>query len=509
MPDVIGKVMHFISGETEPVSDKDILLKQLGKEISQNKYAKFFRAKQKEVDTSFAQYFYSLYRALYPLQIFLKDPANEGKIKQIALEAFLDRQIMDMIKNLSPENIAERKKTAGQALIDQLQSDLAALVSSFDSPKIAAADECYFLIAVMKQFACFDFCAMLKKFDPEFREGDFLTQPKFAEIDANFIAPDIATFLSILPTFEEGNDWKTVFEILKYCKGGTDVIPLGQWNSIIVSLKDVRHSKVLELMAKIATGNPVWEYKRVTPAHEALSSSWLETKSMEVRGVINGIIGSQRSAQIHSLMNEIFASSEVIRLSYYTPEKERVLLGKGVSGYTFAAALNHLFAFIHDFMERETHELCDLLLVRGQWTNQTNSRSMSEGYHEVMGIIPSITELDESLEDDGSNGSRLRGALLRITRDKTQGRYIDSIINMVNEEALEIINKAMQNLITIGKHLKMLLDDIQKKSPELIVNWKELSLYSKTPITTRLAAAYKSINYFVQLMMLETKPVEE
>jgi hypothetical protein len=134
---------------------------------------------------------------------------------------------------------------------------------------------------------------------------------------------------------------------------------------------------------------------------------------------------------------------------------------------------------------------------------------MSDGYHGVMEITGEITTLDETLEEDGSNGPRLRGALLRVDRDKTQGRYINTIVNSINEEALRMINSAVSSLIVVGKHFKMLMDDYEKKPFELIMNWKELSLVSKTPIAGRLAAAYKKINYFVQLMLLETRPVEE
>ena len=509
MPDVIDKVINFISGEGEPASDKDILLKQLGKEISQNKYAKFFRVKQREVDATFAQFFFSLYQVIYPMQTLLKNPENEAKIKQITLEAFLDKQIMNMIKNLSPEVIAERKKNSGAEFAGELEQDLAALVSSFDSPKIAAADECYTHVAAMKQFVLFDYCGLLKKFDPEMREGDFQTVPKFSEVDAGFIAPELATFMSIMPSFEENKNWKTVFEILKYCKGGIDVVPPAQWNSQIASLKDINQSKILELIGKMATGNPIWEVKHSAPVHEALSASWLEQKQQEVRAVIAGIIGNQKNAQISALANAVFGPNEIPRLHFYTPEKERILRNKGLEGYVYASALNHLFAFIHDFIEKEIQELCDILLIRGQWTNVAASRVMSESYHEVIDIVKEIVALDENLDDDGTNGSRLRGSLLRIDRDKTQGRYINSIIHTVNEEALNILNRTIPPLIVVGKHFKMLMDDVQKKPFELIMNWKELALYSKTPISQRITTAYQKINYFVQLMVLETKPLEE
>ncbi|MCL2411690.1 MAG: DUF5312 family protein [Treponema sp.] len=509
MPDVIDKVINFISGDGDTASDKDILLKQLSKEVSQNKYAKFFRVKQKEVDPAFAQYFYNLYRAVYPLQMFLKNPANEAKIKQITLEAFLDKNMMETIKALSPETIAERKKTAGAELSGKLQEDLDWLVSVFDSPKIAAADKCYDLVSTIKRFVFFDFCSLLRKFDPETREGDFLTQPKFTEVDAGFLVPDLATFLSVLIDFEEHSDWKTVFEIFKYCKGGTDVIPLVQWNSLLLSINDVRQSKIFDYIGKIATGNPVWEIKPTPLVRESLSALWLEQKTREVQEVILGIAESQRTAQKSALVNAIFGSAETARLHNYAPEKERILLDKGIGGYTYASALNHLYVFIQDFIEKEVQELCELLLIRGKWTDNAASRLMSEGYHEVIAIIPEITALDESLDDDGNNGSRLRGALLRVDRDKTQNRYINSIISSVNEEALNMINRTVSPLIVVGKHFKMLMDDFQKKPFELIMNWKELGLYSKVPISQRIAAAYKKVNYFVQLMILETKPPEE
>ena len=133
---------------------------------------------------------------------------------------------------------------------------------------------------------------------------------------------------------------------------------------------------------------------------------------------------------------------------------------------------------------------------------------MSDGFHEVMEIVNEITQLDATLDEDGSNGPRLRGALLRVDRDKTQTRYIQSIIKTLNEEALNIINRAVPSLIVVGKHFKMLLEDCDKKHSELVMNWKELAGFSKTPISQRISAAYKKINYFVQLMILETKSLE-
>ena len=510
MPDVIDKVLHFISGDNEATSDKDILLKQTAKEIAQNKYAKFYRVKQGEVDVVFAQYIFNVYRAIYPLQAFLQDSAKETKIKQVTLEAFLDPAVKEKIKQLSGDLITERKKSAGDDFSKQLEEEIASLAVDFDSPKIAQADECYNLITAMRQFVLYNFATLLREFDPEIQDGDFLTAPKFSEVEAAFLLPNIKEFLSILPLLEENKNWKIVFEILKYCNGGKDLIPLTHWISLIASLKDLQSSGILTMIGKLAAGNPIWEAKSVAIPNEALSASWLEQKTSEVQAVISGIAENQKATQIYALVNAVFGTTEITRLNYYIPAKENILLDKGLTGFTYAQAINHLQAFIQDFVEKEIHELCDIMLVRGQWINAASSRAMSGGFHSVLDTSKAILELDEKMDDNLGIGARIRTALLRVDRDKSQGRYINNITETINDEALEIITGVIPHLIILGKHFKLLMDDCPKKMFEVIMNWKELNaLPAKAPLLQRLTDAYKRVNYFVQLMLLEGKPSEQ
>ena len=510
MSDVFNKVVSLFSKDGEGDSDKDLLLKHLAKELTQNKYAKFYKIRQNEADISLAQYFFNVYKAIYPLQMFLRDPERDIRIRQVTLEAFLDRQVMDVIKRLSPEAIAERKKSAGDNVVKELEDDLSILTMGFDSPKIAAADKCYNMIIAMKQFVFFNFIGLLRKFDPEMKEGDFLTAPKFVPVAGDIIMPDLSSFISVLPPLDAENDeWASVFEILKYCKGSTDVIPPALWNNLLTSLADVKQSKIIDLIGRLVTGNPILEI-RSKVINENLSAQWLEERTSEVRTLINGIHGSQRQMQINALEKAVFPAGGTLRLQYFTKEKGKVLSDKNLEEYIYAPALNHLSAFLQDYMSKEIHELCDILLVRGRWTQNTASRAMSEAFHEVMAIIPNIAELDDSLEDNGSNGSRLKGALLRVDRDKTQARYINSIVGSINDKALEMINQAVPPMIVVGKHFKMLIDDYDKKPFELIMNWKELSQVShKTPLLQRMTDVYKKINYFVQLMIMEAKSLEE
>jgi hypothetical protein len=198
----------------------------------------------------------------------------------------------------------------------------------------------------------------------------------------------------------------------------------------------------------------------------------------------------------------------VIRLAHYTPKENAVLARKNLEEFTFAAGANYLKTFVEEFFDKELRDLCDILLVRGQWTSGQLSREMSEAFHQLTEIPPQLAALDEDLSDEGKNGPRLKAALLRVDRDRTQVRTIAGIVESVNEEALALINGAGQALIIIGKHLKAMTEDFQKNPHDLIINWKELASVSRIPIAQRIGEAYKKINYFIQLLRLCTRPPE-
>ena len=506
MPDdkLLNKVFSFIAGSNEEGDDKQILLRQLAKEIQQNKYAKFYRSRQEEADPSFAQYLFGVYKLIYPIRTFLKDYAVMRKVKFVILESYLDKQTMDLIKRLTPEAIAERIKKGVDQIPSELENDLQALTAGFDNPRLTEADDCYNLMMVLYRFASWDYFSILRKFDPNISENPAAV-PKFSPLGVDLIMADIAAFLSVLPSFDPNDNWKTVFDILKFCKGGADVIPFEAWNGLLANLRDLKQSKMLDTMVKLASLNPIWELKHAPDPAEQLCADWLNEKTENVRKVISDIVNNQKNTQISALEKAVFGTSETTRLVYYNKERGKILVQKELETYTFAPALNHLIAFINDFINREMQELTDILLVRGQWTKNTGSIAMSEAYHSLLEIAPEIAALDSALSEDGHDGTRLRGALLRVDRDPGQARYANSIVGTVNEEALGIINRAVPLFIVIGNHLKLLMEDCQRKPHEVIINWKELALVSKIPMAQRLTEDYKRVNYFIQLMMLEAK----
>jgi hypothetical protein len=508
MPDdIINRVFSFITGDNESASDKDILLKQTIKDLGQNKYSKFYRVKTEEIDSSFAQYVYVIYKAVYTAQVFMKTPGKTEHLKRLALERSMSPEILDLIQRLSPESLEARAKSTGPAdLTRQLQEEYALLTGAFDQSRIDEINKCNNLIIAFSGFVLYDYAGLLKKFDSSLLEGIFTAPLRFSSLKAENVIGEISNFYSLILALAPGEDWKNVFAIIKGAKG-SDILSLEQWIALLTNLNDLKQSKIFELIIRHATKNPVWDPKARIP-NEHLIETWLEKKQDEIQGQIFGIASKQRGAQIAVLVRAVFAEIDTTRLTFYNDKAGKIYQREDLNGFSYAAALNYLVSFIDDFLSKDLQEICDIILIRGQWSSNNASLQMSEAFHAILDALPKTGVLDETLSEKGSNGPRLRGALLRIDRDKTQARYINSILAELDDEALAIIRAAVKELITVGKYMKALSDDIQKKQSELVINWKDLDGFSKSPLAPRLLGSYKKINYFVQLMTLATKPVE-
>jgi hypothetical protein len=505
MPDnILGKVVSFIAGGDEPDSEKKILLKQVVKELGQNRYGKFYRLRTEEIDPSFAAYINDIYKIVYPACAFTQNTARMNRLRQLTVEVFLPKEALELVRRLRPEAVQERvNQLEPRELSHQLKEDLNALRAAFDDNRAAAMNRCYNLITALIRFARFDFLSLLRHFDTSVPEGITGYVPRFQPAKAADLVDEMGRFRAVIQNLEPGEDWKNALGTLKIARDGQDLFPFNTWNMLLMNLREVKNSNIIELMGQLATKNPIWQIKHET-IDEQLAETWLEAREKEVNTVVDTVLAKQRNSRIEALAIGVFGAVSVTKLNYYNREISDACIEIGLNGFAYAAPLNYLMAFIQDFITREMQELCDILLVRGQWINNALSLEMSGAVHAITDTVEPIEALDLSLSDAGTYGPRFRGALSRAERDKTQARYVNNIADELDEKALDLIKAAVQGLVIVGKHIKNLLGDSQKTPPEIVINWKELGYFSKLPIAQRLTDGYKKINYFVQLMLLQT-----
>ncbi|MDR1930278.1 MAG: DUF5312 domain-containing protein [Treponema sp.] len=505
----LDSIFALFTGGNDPDASKKKRLRQIVKDLTQNKYSKFYRTKTGELDGPFAKFFYDVYKIISPAQIFLQNAAKSDQLKQITVEAFLDKEARALKERLSAESIEERGKTTPvKDMAESVKRDLSAFAAGFDNVQISRIDTCYNSIISLVRFVSFDFFFIIKKFDSNLSERNFTYQPKFKTVKALDLSEEIKDFMEYSAAVEAEQDWKAPLAVLKLYKDGMDVVNHEHWGRLIRLLRDVSRSRILELIVQHNAKDPLWQ-SVPKASDERVADSYLDAKKAEIEKILTKIQNDKRSAQIEQLARTIFGSAEVERLLNYTAKANELFQKKNFDGFTKVAGLNYLKAFLLDYFKKEIKELCDLFLIRGQWTSNVLAQSMSDAFHGIMGLIDKISALDDALGEKGEHGSRLKQALIKVDRDKGQGRYIRLILKTVNNSAQEMINAAASGLITIGKNFKVLLEDMPKKPAELIMNWKELEGASEQPLGRRMADDYKRMYYFVQLLQFFAGPVEE
>ncbi|MCL2764436.1 MAG: DUF5312 family protein [Treponema sp.] len=501
--DLMDKVFSFFSGDG--ISDeKQNMLKAIAKELGQSKYAKFFRVRTEEADPSFSSFLFYVYKTIYPIKIFMRDEKKMAILRHLSVETCIDVNIQETVKRLDYAALDEKVKTMkGEDLIKAIQTDISLLTSQFDNDHIATVNHRYALTAALHHFVKYNFAGFFKKFDPHFADGAFIVEPKFPAIKTILIIDQIGDFLTATQPLKPEDDWGSLLNILKMIEG-QELVNAEQFNTMIKTIREIHASKILELIVQYTLRNPVWQFKH-TVFREVVGEAWLEAKQTEATAYIAKINNAKKNNQISALTKEIFESADLTRLENYNVQLSEGYRRKNVEYFIYAEGLNYLKAFMEDYVEKEIKELCDILIIRGQWTNNAMSREMSEALHVLLETPVYIADIDTVMSEDGADGSRLRAAMLRIDRDPTQARYVNSIVGKVNEQAVEIIKEAAQAVIVIGKHMKSLIEDVQKKHPELLINWREVTLVSKEPLTQRMVSNFKRINYFIQLMHLCTQ----
>jgi hypothetical protein len=500
--DIFEKVLSIFAGDNEPDGDRKVFLRQVLKGLTQNKYAKFYKLRTEEVDPSFAYFLYDIYKTILPMKSFVQNPSQLDRIKQITVEAYLDKNSFEIARRVRPDAVTTLLKTMNpQDLTRRLEADLQTLGAAFDKNRTAAINRCYAMISAFVKLVSFDYASFLKRFDLGFKVGDPNYVPKFAVIKAVNVVKGIESFRNNAAPINIDGDWKVVLSIFKAALNGVDLIPSDQWQNLILNIRDVQASNIMDLMIQATLKDPIW-MPRPVRVDEDLAEFWIDRKRRQIEEFIGGIAINQRDAKINSLAREIFGTPDITRLSYYTLKENEIYRRSNLDGLIYAAGVNYLSAFLTDYISKEVQELCDILLIRGQWTTIALSREMSEGYHTLKGFNEEITAFDENLSESGKDGPRLKTALMRVDRDPSQFRYINSITAGINDHALELLENAYQALVIVGRHLKNLYDDLEKNPHDLIINWKELNLVSKSPLDQRMGEAYKKIDDFTQLLQI-------
>ncbi len=494
-----SNLLATLFNSNNPEARKKKQLKSIAKKLSKT-HTKFYSLSADEALPALAKLFYNIYKTIAPIQTMFQNTSKDY-LKFFIIDYLLNDKQKKILEDLSSESIHEQaKNTPLPELIKKINHEKDTLMTFFNDKSIETINALYDDLMIFKSFCSFDYYFLLKKFDSALQESQFNAVPHFEKINAEYLADDLRDFSDVLYALPINHDWENLFKVFKNMKG-TEPVSLSNWNKIYQKMISYQKTEVFVMLTQLILKDPTWT-RTISEQNNNIIDPYIQKITKETEKTLIELKNEQNKSKADSMLIQIFGTNVVLRQKFYTEQFSTKLETKGLNKLLYYNPLHYLKAFILDFVKTEIREFSDMVLIRGQWSNNALSTSMSTAYNSLIEMSTQITQFDEALAEEGAIGIKIKTNIIKIGRDKEARNIIQTIIKDANEAAYVFIKQGTENLVTIGKMIKPLLEDYEKKSPSLILNWKELEHFAEHPIKQLGIDCYKRIYLFISLMKI-------
>lgn len=482
-----------------PDAEKKRKLKSISKTFSKCKYHSYFKPGSSEATGSFGKLMYDIYKVVSQAQVYFKNIQNPNIFKAQIINYNLTEQQLNLLEHFDEQKIIEMThKLPVEKVHAQLEEELQVFNNSFDSERLARTENLFKALSLFKDFCCFDYYVIIKKYDASFQEYNFTNTPRLEKINAEYILDDLKDFVSISYAItDESVVWTDLFEFFKQTQG-KELLALGTWKKIIAKIRSIQTSHAFDMMIQLIAQDPTQSVKTNFQT-EPILEPYIDKIQNDVYTTLDKIETQQKESKTNNLCMQIFGSEAPQSLNYFVPGFNAVLEKKDLELLEYTEPLNYLKCFILEFVKKEVREFYDVVVIRGQW-DATLSAPTSNAYQDLLKTSDLISIFDEDFSEEGASGMKIKTLLPKTAHDSGAESIINRVVSDANEQARGYLVNSTQNLITIGKTIKQLVEDLIQPKPTIVMNWKELDKYVEAPIKEFMVGMYKKIYLFVQLM---------
>ena len=488
--------------DNSPEAKKKQLLKDIGKILKKQKY-KFINVKTEEALPAIAKFYYQIYAVTAIPAKILSGQENSPSLKSLFLDSVLSEKQKDLIGQLQKDNV-EKRLSENSSDLENIKQELEALMKSITSEQMTNANRTYKQYLIFLRLIKFDYYFLLKKFDSLLRELDFKYKPSFKPVDCEYILDDLIEMVSLFPLLLSYTSWNEVFDILKNFKK-QDILSRDDWAKIIRYIGNISNSEVLKYMIKLVSKNPFFSFTIDEPKENICDEYFTKLKT-SVEMVIQKISLEKKNSKKDELLNQIFGNAAgANRMKHYTEGNNGVFKQKLLGGYLYVEAINHIKAFMLDYVKRDLMRIVNYLVVKAEWKTNTSSKEMSDTLEALISLSDKIVHFDNSLAVDADVGSKINSYMKRMASDQKYKVEIKKILHEVNSTVVTISQDVYKNLTRIAQALSDILSEFAEKPPmNIIINPTAVKsgYEGDADLVEDIKTIYKKIYIFLNLLKI-------
>lgn len=492
----------FSSDDPEVIKKKK--LAKIARNISKTRFSKWYKG-DRALSPACAEFFFNVYRTVGPAKALLENAKSSNALKFFSVEAVLSKEQKKLLGDLSENAISsvQDKIDFGQLELE-VGGKIARFEKNFTAEQMERANLLYHQVKAFVDLSLFDYYYVLKQFDRTIRELNFDVKPDFKSIPALAVIQPLHDFWDILRFFPFDADWNPVFSVIEQYKN-VKPVNLPVWKKTCENLKNLYASFVLENIIKHVNEDPDMRFPASDPVAD-IASEYKRNVIGIAENTLQKIKRTRNTSKIEELLKRIFATAAPLSSTKNYTTGNKLFLTTDFAGFVYAQPLSYLKSFLIEYFKTEIRELSDLFLVRATWDNPDQVKAYSESYHDLLAIVDDIVAFDEQLAEGEPLAMKIKAAIARSARDPSARGTVTRLLNDLNATAYKMIITSCQNLVTIAKLYKLIIEDYDRPRRTLLQNWHEIELNTSQPPKQWLIAAYTKIHDFVILeQMLMTK----
>ncbi len=495
----IEKILSLFVNNS-PEARKRKLLKDIRKILKKQKY-KFLNVKTEEAQPQLARFYYQIYKTAAIAASFLLGQENSPALKYLFIDTQLSEKQKELVNRLHKDNV-ERRIRENPEEIKLVKAELKALLKSIRDEQKQNVQILYRQYLAFLQFIKFDYYFLLRKFDSNLCDMDFKYKPSFSPINCEYITEDIIDTISMFPVILKYSEWETLFSVLGLFKN-QEIISPKEWTKILNTVAAVEKSRTLLYIVKLVNKDPFFKAEPSEPEGEIFEEYFNKLKT-SVELVIQKIIKETKNNQRDTLLNEIFGTTVISRMKYYTENNNTTFKTKLLGGYLHIDFMNYLKAFMLDIVKNDILKLVNFFIVKAEWKSNNYSKSLSDSMDALVSLSEKVTNFDQSLASDEELGIKLNTYMKRMAADPKYKLQVKKCLIDVNNRAVVLGQDTYRNLVKIANGLKELIPDLEEKTKmSIIINPSAVkNAYTGGNIIDDIKKVYRRIYHFLQLTKL-------
>jgi hypothetical protein len=476
--------------------------RQLKKELASCRID-VYRLKQDTISVTFAKSLYELYRLTGPLRQLVHLDKAENKLPFAYVESFVSyyqsENAREIAQKLTEEYIFKYASSQGaRNTVTYIDNLLNEYLNLFDQPTINKINAYYTNFLFFIRFAHFDFFPILREFDENLEEENFLVKPSFQPVDGSLLREELLKLHYTLFRFNVGEGVDQGIEIVSQLK---NVEPMSRnaVHRLKRLIKEFQDNQYVSLIVRAIDLNPSAIPIR-KPTTIDIFSTFLSRKKRDVKNVLHTVQKRYREQAVSSIVTQLFGDGASSRLKNYNDSKNDQLVEQGLPVFEYATPLNYTKAFAMDQYSPFVRNIINELIIAGAFNNKTVLSNLSNNYYALNNLIKRIDEFDDDLDIDGSSGATLERFVRSLNKDRSSRGILEKTINKLNRKARLLITEEVVNVKEMAFTIKKILDEYKSNAPTIVYNIKKIRNNKNKEFIEDLVNCYRAIYMYLKLM---------